>query len=286
MRKVKITDIVLDPAAQARVDLSEPVVCEYADAMKAGDEFPAPHLVFDGFVYYAGDGFHRIRAAERAGLVEIDAHITQGDLRDAILISVGANANHGLRRTLEDRRKAVGMLLADTEWSQWSDSEIARTCKVSRELVAKLRAQSGLQPDTVQCTRGGKQFSTRPSRRRLEVYPAETSRMPEEVFDPRDVEIEELRAATVLAFREKDAIEDQLTAALAGGDDAAREEAFQRLTAIREDLRLSEIERNAVASSRDQFQHENAELLRNLKSQQKFIAHLKKRCTCGAFDGQ
>ena len=281
---IKISDIVIDPAAQARVALSEDVVYEYSNAMKAGDEFPAPYLVFDGFIYYVADGNHRLKAAQLAGLTEIDAIVTNGSLRDAVLIAVGANTSHGLRRTLEDRRKAVRMLLADEEWGQWSDAEIARACKVSRELVAKMRSQSGGIPEVVQCNRGGKQFLTRPTRRRRELYPAETSRMPDEVFDPREVEIEELRAAAESVYREKEAVEDRLTAALAGGDEAAREEAFQRLTAMREDLRLAEIEVKAVTSSRDQVQHENAELLRQLKSQQRFIAHLKKRCTCGAFD--
>jgi ParB-like chromosome segregation protein Spo0J len=285
MPKVKISDIVLDPAAQARIELSEQVVCEYAEAMKAGDDFPVPHLVFDGFIHYVADGHHRVKAARLAGLTEIDAIVTNGSLRDAVLIAVGANTSHGLRRTLEDRRKAVRILLADEEWGQWSDAEIARACKVSRELVAKMRSQSGGIPEVVQCNRGGKQFSTRPSRRRRELYPAKTSRMPDEVFDPREVEIEELRAAAESVYREKEAVEERLTAALAGGDEAAREEAFQRLTAMREELRLAEIERKAVTSSRDQFQRESAEMLGQLKSQQRFIAHLKKRCTCGAFDG-
>jgi hypothetical protein len=281
---VKISDIVLDPAAQARVALSEEIVCEYADAMKSGDEFPVPHLIFDGFIYYVADGNHRLKAAQLAGFTEIDAIVTEGSFRDAVLIAVGANTSHGLRRTREDRRKAVRMLLADVEWGQWSDVEIARACKVSRELVAKMRSQSGGIPEVVQCNRGGKQFSTRPSRRRREIYPAETSRMPDEVFDPREVEIEELRAAAESAYREKQDVEDRLTVALAGGDDDAREEVSQTLNALREEIRVSDIERKAVVISRDQFQQENAELMRQLQLQQKFIDRLKKRCTCGAFD--
>ena len=199
---VKISDIVLDPAAQARVALSEEIVCEYADAMKSGDEFPVPHLIFDGFIYYVADGNHRLKAAQLAGFTEIDAIVTEGSFRDAVLIAVGANTSHGLRRTREDRRKAVRMLLADVEWGQWSDVEIARACKVSRELVAKVRSQTGVIPEVVQCNRGGKQFSTRPSRRRRDLHPAETSRMSEEVFDPREIEIEELRSAAESAYRE------------------------------------------------------------------------------------
>ncbi|MDR9404902.1 MAG: hypothetical protein RI580_15855 [Halothece sp. Uz-M2-17] len=69
--------------------------------------------------------------------------------RDAILHSVGANATHGLRRSNQDKRKAVVTLLQDNEWSQWSDAfgsvfdlrAIARQCQVSTPLVGKIRQE-------------------------------------------------------------------------------------------------------------------------------------------------
>ncbi|QXD15805.1 hypothetical protein GQ464_002330 [Rhodocaloribacter litoris] len=62
--------------------------------------------------------------------------------RDAILHSVGANAEHGLRRTGADKRRAVMTLLQDEEWRRWSDREIARRCRVSHPFVAKMRADT------------------------------------------------------------------------------------------------------------------------------------------------
>ena len=62
-----------------------------------------------------------------------------GTLRDAVLFSVGANAAHGLRRTNADKRRAVETLLADAEWSAWSDREIARRCCVHHDMVAVAR---------------------------------------------------------------------------------------------------------------------------------------------------
>jgi len=46
---------------------------------------------------------------------------------------------NGLRRTNEDKRKAVLTLLNDAEWAKWSDREIARRCGVNHELVSRLR---------------------------------------------------------------------------------------------------------------------------------------------------
>jgi len=54
--------------------------------------------------------------------VELEINIINGTQRDAILHSVGANATHGLRRSNQDKRKAVVTLLEDNEWCQWSDA--------------------------------------------------------------------------------------------------------------------------------------------------------------------
>jgi hypothetical protein len=67
--------------------------------------------------------------------------VLTGSKRDAILYSVGANANHGKRRTNEDKRKAVLTLLNDEEWSQWSDTKIADQCQVDRSTVGVYRRE-------------------------------------------------------------------------------------------------------------------------------------------------
>lgn len=72
------------------------------------------------------------------------ADIRQGKKRDAILYSVGANASHGLRRTNEDKRRAVMLLLEDDEWKLWSNREIARRCTVSYQLVNDIRKELSL----------------------------------------------------------------------------------------------------------------------------------------------
>jgi outer membrane murein-binding lipoprotein Lpp len=55
------------------------------------------------------------------------------------LHSVGANAVHGLRRSNDDKRNAVTMLLNDAEWTNLSDREIARACAVSHNFVSEVR---------------------------------------------------------------------------------------------------------------------------------------------------
>jgi hypothetical protein len=107
--------------------------------MEHGEAFPPVVVFHDGKDYWLADGFHRRDAAIGAGLLEIEAEVKQGTQRDAILYSVGANADHGLRRTNDDKRRSVIRLLEDEEWGKWSDREIAKRCNVNPHLVAELR---------------------------------------------------------------------------------------------------------------------------------------------------
>jgi hypothetical protein len=74
---------------------------------------------------------HVARAIIRAG--------RWATIRTHDLAQRGANADHGWRRTNEDKRRAVMRLLNDPEWAEWGDREIARQCKVSHMVVQKLR---------------------------------------------------------------------------------------------------------------------------------------------------
>jgi hypothetical protein len=131
----------IDGGTQSRAMLQDSVIDEYADAIKSGVEFPSIIVFYDGSDHWLADGFHRLRAFMAAGRETIPADVRQGTRRDAILYSVGANEAHGLRRTNDDKRRAVLTLLNDAEWSKWSDSEIGRQCRVDHKTVKRLRAE-------------------------------------------------------------------------------------------------------------------------------------------------
>ena len=146
-RLVPLASIRRDPRAQPRARLSPETVEAYRAAMALGEgepawgTFPAVVLYQEGNVYHLADGFHRLAAAEAAGLEQARAEVRAGGLRDAILYSVGANATHGLPRTNEDKRRAVLALLHDGIWSQWSDRAIAQKAAVSHPFVASVRTE-------------------------------------------------------------------------------------------------------------------------------------------------
>lgn len=132
-----------DGGTQPRAALDPATVESYAEAARAGAEFPPVIVFYDGTDHWLADGFHRVAAHERAEFEEIIAEIRPGTRRDAVLYACGANATHGLRRSNEDKRRAVLLLLGDAEWGKWSDREIARLAHVGHPLVAELRRLTG-----------------------------------------------------------------------------------------------------------------------------------------------
>jgi hypothetical protein len=139
-RKVALAEIRIDGGTQPRTELNEDVIAEYAELLQEGAEFPAITVYFDGANYWLADGFHRYWAAKRAN-AELSINVIHGSNRDAILHSVGANAKHGLRRSNQDKRKAVKTLLLDEQWCQWSDRAIAKQCQVSNRFVSNMRKE-------------------------------------------------------------------------------------------------------------------------------------------------
>jgi uncharacterized ParB-like nuclease family protein len=140
MMKLALDAIRVDGGTQARVAINEDAVAEYAASLADGVALPAVDVFYDGGDYWLADGHHRYHAHRTAGRDSLDARVRLGSQRDAILFAVGSNADHGLRRTHDDKRKAVAMMLADAEWVGLTNSTIAKRCAVSHTFVANQRA--------------------------------------------------------------------------------------------------------------------------------------------------
>lgn len=139
--KLDLGRIRMDPATQPRAAMDEGTIEEYSALMTEGKTFPALVVFFDGTDHWLGDGWHRATAAIRAGMTEFECDVKAGTKRDAILYSVGANAEHGLTRSNADKRRAVLTLMTDPEWSQLSNAEIARRCGVRHAMTNAVRKE-------------------------------------------------------------------------------------------------------------------------------------------------
>lgn len=136
--KKLLSDLIENVDTQSRVSLSQETIAEYVEVAK---KLPPADVFFDGDKYYLADGWHRFYAWDAAGIASIPCLIHDGGLRDALLFAASANQSHGLKRSNSDKRRAVGILLADEEWAAWSDNRIAEHCGVSQNFVSSLRAQ-------------------------------------------------------------------------------------------------------------------------------------------------
>lgn len=137
--QLELSKIRIDGGTQPRAQLDFFIVDDYADAMATGAQFPPVEVVYDGSNYWLVDGFHRLNAARQLGLADIAATVTPGTLQDAQWQSYGVNQTHGLRRTNDDKRRAVEAALKHPKAQQLSDNQIASHCGVSQPFVSKLR---------------------------------------------------------------------------------------------------------------------------------------------------
>lgn len=148
---IPLSAIVRDARLQSRAaGLNEDHVAELADALKAGRKVGPIKVCKDGNKFFPHDGWHRIAAYERVGgCSEIEAEVEKGTLDDAILKSAAANIGHGLKRTPDDNRHAISVVLDHQSAKGWSDGRIADHVGVSRQYVAKIRSElSEKQPAT------------------------------------------------------------------------------------------------------------------------------------------
>ena len=219
---IKISTLRRDGGCQPRAQLDDDVVVEYAEAMDAGAVFPPVKVFHDGTDHWLGDGYHRVAAAELLERETVNADIIQGNQRDAILHSCGANREHGLRRTNEDKRRAVRRLLEDEEWGKQSNSWIAKACGVSQPFVSGMRhevAPSYNASEMRIVTRGGTtygqntaQIGRRPRRPKEEVEAekarkAASAEQQKEFAAQRKAHQEAAVTMLLVAFDDKDLLE-------------------------------------------------------------------------------
>jgi hypothetical protein len=156
---IALDAVRINGGTQSRAEINDATIAEYAEVIRAGTDLPPVVTFFDGVNFWLADGFHRYHAHRAAGAMEISSEVRPGTCREAVLYSVGANASHGLRRTNEDKRRAVQTLLGDPEWSAWSSEAIAKACAVSPRTVSAMRISANAEIEPVRTVeRNGKTY--------------------------------------------------------------------------------------------------------------------------------
>jgi hypothetical protein len=136
---LKIDQIRRDGATQPRAAIDFETVFDYMDAMVDGAEFPPVTVFYDGTDYWLADGFHRVKAREQGGFDEIACEVHQGTQQDAQWYSFAANKTNGLRRTNDDKQRAVKAALIHPQGVGLSDRQIGSHVGVDHKTVSGWR---------------------------------------------------------------------------------------------------------------------------------------------------
>jgi uncharacterized ParB-like nuclease family protein len=242
--ELELTSIRVDGGTQARLELNQEVVNEYAEHMKEGGAFP-PVVVFqDGSNYWLADGFHRYFATKKNKGKTIQAEVQAGTQEEAVLFSFSANSNRGLRMTAADKRNIVIRMLTSKTWGSWSDAAVARHVGVTGMTVGRIRKGLDKQP-------------------KKEKVPKKEIYRPEPVQE--DSRVEELSETVDQLAQENERLKDKIAVGQWDATDIEKIDVQELIADLREQIRVLEIDNKALRESRDMYQARNAELMKAVK---------------------
>ena len=289
--------IRIDGETQSREKIDEAVVAEYAEAFKAGAQFPPVKVFFDGVHRWLADGFHRYHGAQAAGLTSIYEDIQPGTREEAQLYSYGANGSHGLRRTNADKRRAVEGALRHLVSSAWSDNQIAKHCGVHHSTVGDVRrslADSASETPTersyttkhgtlavMKTENIGRAGSTPPAAPKP--LASQTATAPEPPAPQPTMPPAEPEEPPAPEYSDLDAARDQIAdlqadlalAKLGDVPEADRNQAAELIEQLQGEVKGLTAQLRAVTSSRDFLMQENTQMKQQLAAQRREIDRLK-----------
>ena len=144
VERVRLADLVVDLSVQPREQgLDQQHADDMADWLRGhpGDDLPAAVVYRDPSTgaNVLSEGFHRSEAYSRAGRDYLPCEVRAGDLAAAKLNAAASNQGHGLKRSPEDKRRAVRVVLSLRP--EWSDRLVAEHAGVAIGTVSDERSR-------------------------------------------------------------------------------------------------------------------------------------------------
>jgi len=269
IKTLNLAVLRLDGETQARLALSQEKVQEYAALMEDGEEFRPIDAFFDGSDYWLADGFHRYFATKANKKTSIAATIHNGTLEEAQLFAFAANKGHGLHMTATDIRHCIVRMLEHPVWSGWTNAAIAKHVGTSKMTVGRVKAamtEPEAPAEKKYVNKHGQEATIDTTNLGRKAKQAEPE--PEE-----DDQAAELADTINHLAEENQKLKDAIAIGAWDATDIEKEDAQETIAALREQIRVLEIEIKTLRESRDMFQNRNAEMMRTVKSLQ---AKLKK----------
>jgi hypothetical protein len=267
MSTLKLTEIRIDGDTQARAKNNQETINEYAQQMQDGAVFP-PVVVFnDGKHNWLADGFHRYFATRQNGGLEIEVETHKGTVDDATLFALGAGARRGLSYTKDDLKEMITRMVKHSVWGSWSTRKMAEHIGCSHMTVSRIRSSLEEAPKEVSYTRAGVEATMDTT------AIGKTPRAPKKAEpEAQEEEIEEDNQSAELIdtinklSEENDRLKDAIAVGQFDASDIEKIDVEETIKDLREQIRLKDIEIDALRESRDIHQQKAAELLKTVNS--------------------
>lgn len=252
MTKIDINKIRVDGGTQSRKQVYEDTVTSYTELMIEGVVFKGVDVFDDGKDIWLANGFHRYHAHKRAGYKTIECNVITGTKRDAWIFSRSANSDHGLPRTIEEKRDIVISVLEDIEYAESSDRQIAKICNVSAMTVGRVRKALEL----------NKKAKLPPPPAPKKSISATKSEAPE--VHTEDDKLNEMKSEMEFIAEENAKLKDKLAVINMNSDDEAQVQVAATIEELRAQVKDLEIQLKAVTMSRNDFQNKCAEAIKQV----------------------
>ena len=247
-----------------------------------------PITLLDGMVI---DGWHRYKAANELGMdcpsKDLDNWIdpvafvrAQNKDRRHLPLSAWALIEVSLREWKPAHRPGKGALSAPL---QASNQEMADAAGVKKRLIQQAKAvQNNATPEVIAAVKSGEiglpkaaAIAKLPKEEQAAAIHKPTPKAaPEAPPAPASHELAEAVSTINELAAENDQLRDRVAVAAMSGTDEERAMAAETIAELREQIKTLEAELDAVRTSRDTFQRQNAELMKQVRLQQKQIKKL------------
>lgn len=278
MKTLNLLNIRIDGGTQARLQLNQDVVAEYAEKMREGEVFPPVTVFFDGSDYWLADGFHRYFATKSNAKTSIDCDVENGTQQEAKKYSWKANTRRGLRLNHDDYRNIILAMLQDIEAKEWSNRKIAEWVGVTHTTVNKIKnsleADSSEPKEKKYINKHGTESvmktenigKTKPKTTAPDMTSARM--VEQEVVLELNEKIDELSQTINMLADENTLMRDKIAIGQWDATEIEKIDAEQTINDLREQIRILEADNKALRQSRDMFQNRNSELMKTVKSLQ------------------
>jgi transposase len=280
MKTLNLLNIRIDGGTQAREELNQEAVADYAEKMRDGEVFPPVTVFFDGSEYWLVDGFHRYFATKSNGKTSIDCDVQNGTLKEAVRFSWKANGKRGLPLNSNDYKKIILAMLKDEEAKKMSNRQIAEYVGVSHSTVNRFK--SSLEQRSTE-TKPVKDSVNKPVSQpdigktvQKIPQPDMTSALmvKQDVVIELNEKIDELSQTINMLADENTLMRDKIAIGQWDASEIEKIDAEQTIKDLREQIRILDADNKAIRQSRDMFQNRNSELMKTVKSLQSKLKKL------------